>query len=98
MVSGLRFHTDLRFLFLIVFLATALVIWIRTATVKATYEYVQNEKEYRLLNQEIQALRVKWLKVSAPKRLEGMAHVLKLGPPKIDQVMKYEIQPENRPK
>ncbi len=90
--------TDPRVLVLFVCLLSSVVIWVRTETVKMTYEYVQQEKSYRQLNQEIQALRVKWLRVSGPKRLEGMAHVLGLVPPRIDQVMKYDVQNSNSTK
>ena len=71
------------------------IIWIRTETVKMTYEYVHNEKYYRQLTQETQALRVRWLKATGPKRLEGMAHVLGLGPARSEQVMKYDVQNSN---
>lgn len=72
-----------------IFLAAA-VIWIRTSTVKDTYRFVQQEREYRRLQQEIQAARVRWLKLTAPKRLETMAKQLGLGPPRLQQVLKYE--------
>lgn len=66
------------------------VIWIRTATVRDTYAFVQKERELRKLQQEIQAARVRWLKLTSPKRLEAMAKALNLQPPKIEQVLKYE--------
>lgn len=74
---------------LVVMLAAG-VIWVRTSTVKATYQFVQEEREYRRLQQEIQAGRVRWLKLNSPRRLEMMARELGLGPPKIQQVLKYE--------
>lgn len=65
------------------------VIWVRTATVKKTYEYVQHEKELRQLEQEIQALRIEWLKWTAPERLEGLAEQRELQRPVQDQVFRY---------
>jgi hypothetical protein len=81
---------DLYALFALVFALAAGVIWIRTATVKDTYLYVQREKEYRRLEQEIQGVRVRWLKLTAPKRLEALAQSLGLMPPNRNQVLKYE--------
>lgn len=74
---------------IVLFLAAG-VIWVRTATVRETYAFVQKERELRKLQQEIQAARVRWLKVTAPKRLESMARSLGLAPAKIHQVLKYE--------
>jgi hypothetical protein len=73
-----------------VFTFSAAVIWVRTATVKDTYLYVQQEKELRRLQQELQAARVQWLKMTAPKRLDALAHNLGLHPPQIHQILKYE--------
>lgn len=77
---------------LLLFLLAAvacLVIWVRTATVKKTYEYVQHEKELRQLEQEIQALRLDWLKWTAPERLEDLAEKRELQRPVSDQVYRY---------
>lgn len=84
---------DFYILFALIFGFAATVIWVRTATVKDTYLYVQREKEYRKLLQEIQGVRVRWLKLTAPKRLEGLAQTLGLTPPTRNQVLRYE--PEN---
>ena len=65
------------------------VIWVRTATVKKTYEYVQHEKELRQLEQEIQALRIEWLKWTAPEKLEGLAQKRELQRPDPQQVYRY---------
>lgn len=81
---------EIIFLSALTVLLAAAVIWIRTSTVKDTYRFVQQEREYRRLQQEIQAARVRWLKQTAPKRLETMAKQLGLVPPKIQQVLKYE--------
>ncbi len=77
-------------LFAMVFLCAATVIWVRTNTVKATYLYVQNQKELVKLQQEMQKVRVQWLKQTSPKRLDALAAHLGLNPPKVDQVMQYE--------
>ena len=86
---------ELSLLLAVTFLLAAGVIWVRTATVKDTYLYVQNEREFRKLQQEIQAARVKWLKLTSPKRLETMARALGLGSPKIEHVLKYEPEKTN---
>ena len=78
-------------LLFLVFAAAAAIIWIRTATVKDTYLFVQNEKELRKLAQEIQAVRVRWLRMTAPGKLEALAQSLELYPPKIDQVLRYRV-------
>ena len=91
-------HADRRELFTLLFLVFSLaaaVIWIRTSTVKDTYLYVQQERELRKLQQEIQAARVRWLRLTSPKRLEGMAHVLGLRPPALRQMLKYEPEKQS---
>jgi hypothetical protein len=85
---------------LLVFLLFALcggVIWIRTATVKATYHYVQQERELYRLEQETQAVRIRWLQMTAPKRLEGIARAIGLQPPKPSQILRYEAPPSALP-
>jgi hypothetical protein len=67
----------------------AAVIWIRTATVRETYEYVQQEKELRRLEEGIQSVKVKWVRVTAPGRLESLANSLGLAAPRLDQVVSY---------
>jgi cell division protein FtsL len=70
-------------------LVAVVVIWVRTATVKKTYEYVQHEKELRQLEQEIQVLRIDWLKWTAPERLEALASERELQRPAPEQVYRY---------
>lgn len=86
-------HLDIRLEFLAwFFLALALaagVVWIRTSTVHATYEYVQQERNLRKLHQDIQQAKVRWLKLTAPKHLEELARNLDLSPPSSGQVLKY---------
>jgi len=73
----------------LVFALATGVIWIRTSTVKDTYLYVQREKEFRKLQEEIQANRVRWLRLTTPKRLEVIAKNLGLGAPELSQVLRY---------
>ncbi len=68
------------------------LIWLRTETVKQTYLYVQQEKDYRLLRQDIQAIRMQWLKVTSPRRLESLAKTLHLNPVPLNRILKYEPQ------
>jgi hypothetical protein len=81
---------EIYFLFGFVFIFAGLVIWIRTETVKDTYVYVKQEKDFRKLQQEIQAIRVRWLRQTAPRRLEVLAKNLHLSPPTMEQILKYE--------
>lgn len=86
----------------IVALATACVIaacavtWMRIATVKHTYTYVQNQKEVNRLQQELQAERVRWLQLTSPKKLETLARHLSLAPPKVDQILKFNNTPKTK--
>jgi len=75
------------------FLTAVSVIWVRTATVKRTYRYVQLEKEFRRMREAAQSDRVEWLRVTAPKRLEKVATTLGLASPTISQVVKYKERP-----
>ncbi|MCB0416462.1 MAG: hypothetical protein H6617_11425 [Bdellovibrionaceae bacterium] len=75
-------------------LATALVvaistIWVRTATVRDTYSYVKQEKKLKNLQREIQYEKIRWLKLTAPERLERFADSLDLHPPRMDQLLRY---------
>jgi Mg2+ and Co2+ transporter CorA len=44
------------------------------------------------VQQEAQQARVKWLRLTAPRRLETMAESFGLQPPTIDQILKYEVE------
>jgi hypothetical protein len=77
------------FLSFFLFLTAVSVIWVRTATVKGTYRYVQSEKEFRRLREAAQSDRVEWLRVTAPRKLEKIAAQLGLASPTISQVLKY---------
>jgi hypothetical protein len=82
-------HEVIFWLFTLFSLSTV-VIWIRTATVKETYHFVQQQRELKAMQQELQAARVHWLKLTAPKRLDSLAERLHLAPPRLSQVLKYE--------
>jgi hypothetical protein len=94
MTQILGTRRELYLLCALLFVLAALVTWVRTSTVKDSYLYVQREKEFRAVQQDIQAVRVRWLRLTAPKRLESLAQTLGLAPPKRDQILKYE--PETR--
>jgi hypothetical protein len=67
----------------------AAVIWIRTATVRETYLYVRQEKELRKLDEAIQSVKVKWVRATAPGKLETLASSLGLSAARMDQVVSY---------
>lgn len=89
-LSGTKYETGV--LLFVVFALSSGIIWVRTATVKDTYRFVQSEKELRKLQQDIQAVRVRWLKMTSPGKLESLAQTLELTPPRIDQVLRYRIR------
>jgi hypothetical protein len=65
------------------------VVWIRTATVKATYHYVQQEKELTGIGHQMQEFRIRWLKLTSPKKLEALALKMDLFPPTENQRVQY---------
>ncbi len=73
-----------------VFILAAILVWIRALTVKSSYQFVGQERQYRQLEQEMQALRVRWLKITSPKQLESIAAQLVLEPAKIGQNLKLQ--------
>jgi hypothetical protein len=75
--------------FVLLFLVSGLVVWVRTSTVKATYEYVQHEKELARLGNEIQGFRIRLLKLTSPKRLESLAKRFELNPPDGNQRIQH---------
>jgi hypothetical protein len=88
---------ELSFLLVSLFVLAAGLVWVRALTVKSTYQFVGQERQYRQLEQETQALRVRWLKLTAPKKLEGLANQLGLEPPKVGQNLKLKSQnPEGK--
>jgi hypothetical protein len=66
----------------------ASIIWVRTATVKATYLYVAREKELKLIEIDAQEARLRWLKMTTPRRLENLAGSLGLQAPNLQQIQK----------
>ncbi len=90
MSANSRSRVELFFWLVLICVVAVGVIWIRTATVKATYLYAQQEKELRKHQSRIQRGRVNWLRLTAPARLDALARNLKLNPAKADQVLKYE--------
>jgi hypothetical protein len=73
----------------ILFIVSAAVIWIRTANVRATYDFVKRENELKLAKQSEQELRIQWAKISAPNRLKQLSQDLNLEAPKLSQVYRY---------
>jgi len=61
----------------LLFAVAALTIWVRATTVRSTYQFVQNENQLRLLEQENQVQRVKWIQLTTSANLERLA--IKLG-------------------
>lgn len=72
-----------------VFAASASVIWIRTLNVKATYEFVRQEKELKNIQNEVQSLRVAWVKQTTPSKLDHIASNIGLAAPRLDQTLRY---------
>lgn len=83
-----RIRKETLLLFALLFCVCTVVIWVRTETVKATYKYVKQERELSLLSHEIQSTRVKWLKQTAPARLESLAPSFDLYAPTMEQIIK----------
>lgn len=95
--KALRFSTvrEIAFSSIVLFILCAAVIWVRTLTVKETYVYVRLEKEARQLEQDVQAVRMQWLKQTSPKRLDALAESLGLKAPELQQVLKYGSSSKN---
>lgn len=91
MITFAKLKYEVFFLFFWVFLIAGIVIWVRTTTVKNTYQYVETQKEVKMLEQEIQLQRVKWLKLTSTKRLETLAATMGLGAPRLEQIAKLQI-------
>ena len=81
-----------------VFLLAAGLVWVRALTVKASYQFVSQERRFRQIESEAQALRVKWLKMTSPKRLELLAGNIGLEPPKLSQNLKVQAGSSARKK
>ncbi len=83
---------ELTILLVSVFVLAITLVWIRALTVKSTYQFVGQERQYRQLEQETQALRVRWLKLTSPKKLESLASQMGLEPPKLGQNLRLQAQ------
>lgn len=73
----------------IIFVLSAGVIWIRTANVRATYDFVKHENELKQARQSEQELRIQWAQISSPQRLKKLSQELNLEAPKLSQVYRY---------
>lgn len=73
----------------LLFVVSAGVIWIRTANIRATYDFVKKETELKEARQSEQDLRIHWSKASSPQRLKKLSQDLNLGAPKLSQVYRY---------
>ena len=71
------------------FLISAGVIWIRTANVKTTYEFVRREAAFREEKKNEQELRIQWSKISAPHRLRKLSDQIGMTAPKLNQIYRY---------
>lgn len=89
-------YRELILLSALVFLLAAALVWVRALTVKASYQFVNQERRFRQIEQETQALRVKWLKMTSPKRLELLAQQIGLEPPKLSQNLKIQSSTPKR--
>jgi hypothetical protein len=89
---------ELTLLLVCVFILATALVWIRALTVKSSYQFVGQERQYRQLEQETQSLRVKWLKLTSPKKLETLASQIGLEPPKLGQNLKVQPQLVERKK
>ncbi len=82
---------ELVFLLIILCTLASLVIWVRTATVKTTYAYVDKEKEWQKVQEQLQDARVRWLKQTSARKLESIAQTLGLQAPQLSQVQKFRV-------
>jgi len=77
----------------LLFLLSTGIIWIRTANIKATYEFNQKEKELNHFKKTEQNLRIKLAKVSSPQRLKELSQNLNLSAPRLNQVYRFKENP-----
>jgi hypothetical protein len=80
------FKIEIAFLVALLFVLSSGVIWIRTANVRTTYEYVQRESELKTLLDKNQDLRIQWTKLTSPQKLKVLSAELNMNPPKLHQV------------
>lgn len=87
---------ELLLLLACVFCLASLLVWIRALTVKSSYEFVRQEKTFRQIEQDNQVLRVRWLKLTSPRKLESLATQLGLQPAKVGQKVKLRTPSAER--
>ncbi len=90
MIETTNYIKEFTTLLVSVFILAAILVWILALTVKSSYQFVGQERQYRQLEQEMQALRVRWLKITSPKKLESIAAQLGLEPAKLGQNLKLQ--------
>lgn len=87
---------EITLLILLLFVLSTTVIWVRTANVRATYDYVQRESELKALTLSTQDLRIQWSRLTSPQRLKTISGNLKMDAPKISQVLKLDSGVKNK--
>jgi hypothetical protein len=66
------------------------VIWVRTLTVKETYQFVKKEKELRLSEYELQNQRLKLMRMTSPAKLQNRAKELDFVVPRAHQIIHWK--------
>lgn len=79
--------TEISLLITLLFILSSAVIWIRTANVRATYDFVRKESELKEVLKDTQDLRIQWTKLTSPHRLKSLSTELKMSAPKMNQVL-----------
>jgi hypothetical protein len=85
-----RFRREAPLFVTLFLLVGAALVWIRTATVRETYRFVALRNERKRVEEELAAQKVRWLRATAPRRLEALAGTLGLHAPTHGQVLRYE--------
>lgn len=78
---------------ILVFLFSAGVIWIRTANIRATYEFNQKEAQLTQMKKTEQKFRIQLAKASSPQRLKEISQRIGLSAPKISQLYRFKGTP-----
>ncbi len=73
----------------LLFVMSALVIWIRTANVRSTYDFVKKETEIQTLKKESQDLRIQLAQLTSPQKLKKLSSELNLQAPKFNQIYRH---------
>jgi sensor domain CHASE-containing protein len=83
-------RTEIQLHLFIIFLISLGVIWIRTATIQSTYQYVEREKKLGLVSQQVQSHRMRLAQMTSPRALQKLADHLELAPATQAQVYRWE--------